>query len=415
MAESDHSGPDDLDDDPGAGQRRQDRPRRRGGVVGGLIALFAIYMFLAAINLMGGGLKSIAEVPQGKEWMDGMFGCVAHPLAGLFVGILVTSLVQSSSFTTTFTVGLVASGQISLPAAIPVIMGANIGTSVTNLLVSLAHIRRRQEFRRSLGGAIVHDFFNVLSVMVILPLEVAFGVVSGSAGALAHWLAGSEFSAGNPKQFNLVKMAVKPVLEAAHWLLADVLGLSAIPTGALQAVLAVVLLFVALFLLVKVLQGLLRDRLSGLFDRTIFRNPATAFTTGVLTTAAVQSSSVTTSLVVPLIGAGILKIKQVYPYMLGANVGTTVTAILGALAIMAMKAGMGPAAEAAAVAGLAVALGHLLFNCFGILIFWPLGWIPISLAKGWAKLASERRILAAVYLIFVFFVLPIAVIILVNL
>ena len=399
----------------GVSRLRGEAGRRGAAALQGLIALFAVYLFVAAINLMGEGLKTIAEVPESKRWMDAVFACVGHPLAGLFAGILVTSLVQSSSFTTTFAVGLVAGGQISLAAAIPVVMGANVGTSVTNLLVSLAHIRRRGEFRLSLGGAIVHDFFNVLSVILLLPLEVAFGIISRPAEAMARWFVGSDFSAGDPGHFNFVKMAVRPICRATHWLFADLLRLPVTPTGVLQAVIAVVLLFVALLLLVRMLHGLMEDRLSGLFSRTVFRNPLVAFLTGLLVTAAVQSSSVTTSIVVPLVGAGVLKLRQIYPYTLGANVGTTVTAILGALAIMAMKAGLGPAAEMAATFGLAVALGHLLFNCCGIVVFWPLGWIPMSLATGWANLASQRRILAAAYLIIVFFVLPVVVIVLVNL
>ena len=383
-------------------------------LVRGLVVLFAVYLFIAAINLMGHGLKTVAEEPDSARVMDDIFKCVDHPLAGLCVGILITSLVQSSSFTTSFTVTLVATGSISLPAAIPIIMGANIGTSVTNLLVSLAHIRRRREFRRSLAGAIVHDFFNVLSVTLILPLEIAFGVVSRPAIAIAQLFSGSEFSAGDPKKFNIVKIAVKPFAKAADWLLVDLIGFAPTVAGLVTAVLAILMLFTALFLLVKMLRGLMKDRLSNVFSRTVFRNPAIAFITGMILTAAVQSSSVTTSLIVPLVGAGILTLKQIYPFTLGANVGTTVTAMMSGIAVMAIAAGQGSQDIAYATMGLAVALGHLIFNCYGIMIFWPLGWIPISLAKAYAALASRRRILMAAYLILLFFLLPVVVIYLVN-
>jgi sodium-dependent phosphate cotransporter len=162
------------------------------------------------------------------------------------------------------------------------------------------------------------------------------------------------------------------------------------------------------------LQGLLRDRLSGLFQRTLFRNSYVAFLVGLIVTAAVQSSSVTTSLIVPLVGAGVLTLKQIFPYTLGANIGTTVTAMLAGLAAAAIASGQSEAVQMAAAAGLAVAFGHLLFNLLGTAIFWPLNWIPRSLAKGYAKLAAKRRFLAGVYILVVFFLVPVAVIIAVN-
>jgi len=379
-----------------------------------LAGLVTVYLFIAAIHTMGHGLKTVAKVPEAKAVMDGIFRLADNPLAALSVGILTTSLVQSSSFTTTFTVGLVAAGQIDLVTSVPIIMGANVGTSVTNILVSLAHLRRRVEFRRSLGGAIVHDLFNVLSVAVVLPLEYRFRVISLPAGKLAHWLGGAAFFSPDPTDYNLVKAAVKPLGDGADWLLGGVLGLEQATCGLVTAAAAVALLFVSLFFLVKLLRGLLRDRVAGLFSRTLFRSPAVSFAVGILTTAAVQSSSVTTSLVVPLVGAGVLKIRQIYPYTLGANIGTTVTALIGGLAIAATAAGEGSALQTAAALALAVAFAHLIFNLYGTVIFWPLQWIPISLAKGYARLASERRVLAAVYILVVFFLLPVLTIILVN-
>ncbi len=382
--------------------------------VHGLFALLALYFFIAAINLMGHGLKTIASVEESKAAMDHLFTYAFQPVAGLCVGILITALVQSSSFTTSFVVGLVAGGQIPLAVAVPIIMGANVGTSVTNLLVSLAHMRRRREFRRSLAAALVHDIFNVLAVLLILPLEYAFGIISKPAEAFANWLENAAFFTTNPKQFNLVKVAVKPLARLMDWIFLDTLGLSATVAGLLIAALAIVILFFALIMLVRMLQGLMKDRLSGLFSRTLFRNGGIAFVVGLFTTAAVQSSSVTTSLVVPLVGAGVLRLKQIYPYTLGANIGTTVTALLAGLAVAAVAAGESHAAQMAAAGGLAVAMAHLLFNIIGTCVFWPLGWIPISLAKGYAKLAARRRVLAAAYVLIIFFVLPVLIILLVN-
>ena len=138
------------------------------------------------------------------------------------------------------------------------------------------------------------------------------------------------------------------------------------------------------------------------FSTNFFSSPLPAFLLGMGLTAAVQSSSITTSVVIPLAGAGILTLRQIYPYTLGANIGTTITAMLAALSL-----GSAPA--------VACAFGHLLFNVYGTVIFWPLQVIPISLAKEFAKLASRRRLIAAAYILGIFFLLPICVILLTNL
>jgi sodium-dependent phosphate cotransporter len=374
-------------------------PRTIPNWLRGLIAVAALYLFISSVSMIGTGLKSVARDDAGAEFLNGLFAQISDPMTGLFTGLLVTSLVQSSSFTTSMTVGLVAVGDISLTAAVPIIMGANIGTSVTNLLVSMSHVRRRREFRRSLGGAIVHDFFNVLSVMILLPMEYAWGIIS----KLTVWFSGligqSRFFQSDPtKQMGVLKKFFGLPGKEIKALVIDALGFTPTLGGAIVAGLAMVLLFTALWLLVKMLRGLMQDRLSGVFSKTLFRNPPVAFAVGILITAAVQSSSVTTSLVVPLVGAGILKLRQIYPYTLGANLGTTLTAILAAL-------GTGSAAA------MACAFGHLLFNLYGTVIFWPLQFIPISLAKGFARLASRRRIIAVAFLLGVFFILPIVAII----
>lgn len=61
--------------------------------------------------------------------------------------------------------------------AIPIVMGANIGTSVTNTIVALGQIKDKNDFRRAFAGATVHDMFNWMSVIVLLPLEVVSGLL----------------------------------------------------------------------------------------------------------------------------------------------------------------------------------------------------------------------------------------------
>ena len=147
----------------------------------------------------------------------------------------------------------------------------------------------------------------------------------------------------------------------------------------------------------QVMRGAVLDRLEGLSSRVLFRNDAASFSLGVVVTAAVQSSSATTSLVVPLAGTGVLSLRQIYPYTLGANLGTTVTAILASLAT----------ANPAAVT---VALAHLTFNLMGIAIFYPLRAIPIWMAEKAGVIAGKSKgnsaLVIAVYLLL--HVIPVA-------
>ena len=131
-----------------------------------VLLLAFLYLFLLSIDLMGSSMKMF-----GKGFAEALIASTSNPVVGLFIGIFATSLVQSSSSTTSIVVGLVGSGALTVDNAIPIIMGANIGTSVTNTLVSLANINRSAEFRRSFAASIVHDFFNFLAVMALFPLQ----------------------------------------------------------------------------------------------------------------------------------------------------------------------------------------------------------------------------------------------------
>jgi sodium-dependent phosphate cotransporter len=392
-------------DPQGEGLTLQNRAKATPGRawLRGLLAIVAVYVFIASVNMIGGGLNIIAKDDAGDRFLTHLFSLVGdNPFMGLFIGLLATAIVQASGFTISMTVGLVASGDLTFQAAIPIVMGANIGTSVTNILVSLAHVRRRMEFRRSLGGAIVHDFFNVLTVLVLFPLEMAFGVISRPVGRIGEWLGHTRWFESDPtKQISFLKDAFNAIESVFEWFVMDVLHFSPTAGGTVIASLAVVILFAALWILVMMLRGLLQERLSGAFNRTLFRRQGISFVVGIVTTATIQSSSVTTSLVVPLVGTGVLKLRQIFPYTLGANIGTTVTAILAAL-------GTGKPA------GMACALAHLFFNVYGTAIFWPLQFIPISLAKGFAKLAARRRLIAVAYILGFFFLLPILAIVIMQ-
>jgi len=342
--------------------------------------LLFLYLFLLSISLMGASFKMF-----GKEFAETLISTTSNPLVGLFIGILATSLIQSSSSTTSLVVGMVGGGVLSVPNAIPIIMGANIGTSVTNTLVSLAHVNRSNEFRRSFAASTVHDFFNILSVIIIFPLQYAFNIL----GYLANLFGNTFQDLGGFTFFNPLKAITKPVAKWMIHMMGD------LPWIAL--IVSIVLLFLALKQIVSSLKILVVQRAERWFDTVLFKNAVRAFFVGLLLTILAQSSSITTSLIIPLAGAGLLTLRQIFPYTLGANIGTTITAILAALVT-------------ANVSAIVVSFAHLIFNVLGIILAWPLKAIPINLAEGIAGLAVKNRWIPFGYIIGVFFLLPLLII-----
>ncbi|RKZ27664.1 hypothetical protein DRQ26_02690, partial [bacterium] len=105
-----------------------------------LLVLF-VYIFLVSIELLGGSFKLM-----GEGFAHQLLHTTSNPFIGLLMGIIATSLVQSSSVTTSIVVSMVAGGTLTIRHAIPIVMGANIGTTVTNTMVSMGHITRPVEF-----------------------------------------------------------------------------------------------------------------------------------------------------------------------------------------------------------------------------------------------------------------------------
>jgi solute carrier family 34 (sodium-dependent phosphate cotransporter) len=132
-----------------------------------LLVVFFLYVFLVGIGFLEAGIAAA-----GADFQARLMREVSHPLSGLCAGLLATVLVQSSSVSTATIVGMVGAGTLPVSLAVPMIMGANIGTTVTNTLASLGSIRRANEFRRAFAAATVHDFFNLMAVAILLPLEL---------------------------------------------------------------------------------------------------------------------------------------------------------------------------------------------------------------------------------------------------
>ena len=160
-------------------------------------------------------------------------------------------------------------------------------------------------------------------------------------------------------------------------------------------ILAVIISFVLLFASIKFLSWIIYRQLIGKskenFKNYFFKNRFKSFSFGLLLTSAVQSSSITTSLIVPLVANRKISLKNCFPYIVGANLGTTVTALLAAL----FKN------EAA----ISIAIIHFAFNFAGILLFLVLPVIkdiPVALARYFSRRVhdTEHWLCLCYYLVF---------------
>lgn len=345
-----------------------------------LLILSIIVLFLLAIDLMIFSLSSI-----GLGAVEDLIKIAELPFISLFIGLLSTALIQSSSTVTSIAVAMVASGTISLSSGIYVIMGSNIGTTLTSDIISLSYITQKSKYRLAISAGVVHDFFNILTTLIIFPLEYYYGLLSRSAIRVTNLL-GIHSTEGSMPLAKPVNSMLKPLTMGVY----DLIG-----NFWMVGIIGLLLLFAAIKLFsvysYKILIGKSRDMLKSF----IFNNPLKSFSWGLLITGGLQSSSITTSITVPLVATRKVSLDSAFPFIMGANIGTTITALLAAI----FKS------EAA----VSLAIAHLIFNLMGVLIFLPFKGIrqfPVELANRFGILASEDRIIGFFYIIFTFFLVP---------
>ena len=346
----------------------------------------ALYLFLVGIAGMSSAIKRM-----GAEFAETVLTTTSDPFIALFIGIFSTVLFQSSSTTTSLIVGMVSSGSLTIASSIPMIMGANIGTTVTNTIVSIGHINKRTEFKRAFAASTVHDFFNILSVIIIFPIEIIFHPLQKASEWFALQLFGRIENIEVLQANSPIKVAVKAGAKFIQKFTFD--------NDIIYLILSVFITFLMLYSIVKLLKSLVLKKIEGFFDQYIFKTPVIAMIFGVLITIMVQSSSITTSLVVPLAGAGVLTLRQIFPFTLGANIGTTVTALLAAIT--------------GTVSALVAAFSHLLFNILGILIVYCMPFlrnIPLTLAENISEVAVSKKYIPLVYLFIIFILIPLCII-----
>ena len=347
-----------------------------------LSIIVVLVLFLISIDLL---VTSLGRV--GKETVESVLEVTANPFVSLFIGLLITALIQSSSTTTSMIVAMVASGSLDMHRAIPIIMGANIGTTLTNNIVSLTFITKKKKFRRAFSTATLHDHFNILVTIVLFPLQYNYNFLGMISEKISYFLT---------YDYPIEDDVFYSTVSFSNLMISDyVLDLLVYPI--LGLVIAGILLFGSIKLLTRVIYRTFIGSTRLKIQNLIFKNPFKSFGWGTILTATIQSSSITSSIVVPLVATGKIKFRHVYPFIVGANIGTTITALLAAL----FKT---PEAVSIAVA-------HFMFNLIGGVIFLLIPFInrvPVALANLLGDMCLKYRIISVIYIIITFFLLPFA-------
>uniref|UniRef100_H2ZYR8 Solute carrier family 34 member 3 n=1 Tax=Latimeria chalumnae TaxID=7897 RepID=H2ZYR8_LATCH len=444
------------------------------GILKGCILISFLYFFICSLDVLSSAFQLVGGKVAGDIFSDN--NVLGNPVAGLVIGVLVTILVQSSSTSSSIVVSMVSSGLLNVKASIPIIMGVNVGTSVTSTLVSLAQSGDRNKFRRAFGGSAVHGIFNWLAVVALLPLEIGTGylyhltehiissfhiqsgenapdilkvitepftdliiqldksVISGIAtgdpifqnmSLIKNWCKTNEvmvlknITVNNATECNSFQcfhsnndtFVLKNVTEVEPQELCKHIfvntSLSDIAVGCILLFSSLLVLCICLVLIVKLLNSVLQGKIAQLIKIVIntdfpypfgWVNGYLAILLGAVMTFIVQSSSVFTSAIVPLIGIGVISMERAYPLCLGSNLGTTTTAILAALASPSTTLN----------SAIQVALIHLFFNLSGLALWYvvPILRIPIPLAKMFANITAKYRWFAILYVLLSFFLIP---------
>lgn len=386
------------------------------------VLLGITYGFFLSISFMGGGMKASFKEPLNAYLTE--HAADFTELVSFVIGIIGTSVVQSSSTVTSMSVMLAAEGVVPMIIAIGIVHGANLGTSVTSSLVAFAAETKPMSgnfgrdlkallfeprlpgFHRAVSTAVVHGMFNaILVTLIVLTLEIPFGLIHHTAEYLASAMNASVQSSAT------VVSALEVITPGAWTKPVTKFLLHAGFPGWSLVIAGFVLLFACLKGFSSRMKGVLLagtdpDDVEAMGHTLLGQHPADTFLRGLVLTMLVQSSSATTSMVVPLAGMGFFTVRQIFPFVMGANIGTTVTALMAATAAFGT-----PGFHA----GMTIALCHFLLNTLAVILVWTVPGLYTSVlgCTEWlADLSAETPAVLLVYLGLLAVALPLAVYIL---
>lgn len=345
-----------------------------------IILLFAAFLFLLSIELIGNSFLQWK-----KNTADSIVSVTTNPFISLFIGLLLTAIIQSSSTSTSMIVALVSTQALTLSEAVPMVMGANVGTTFTSNIVALSFITKKREFRKAISAGTVHDIFNLLIVVILFPLELSYQFLSKLSLFFSDLV------------YHYIPFAIEEQLYDKESLIGSIASLisNSISEQFFLFIFSFVLLFTSIRIIAQSLYTSLIGESRNKLQQYAFKNRGKSFLWGSVITTAVQSSSITTSLMVPLVATGKATLKRAFPFIMGANLGTTVTALI--------------AAVFRSQAALDIALAHFLFNLIGVVLFLvvpALSQVPVLLSGAIGRITLIHRIYGFLYLIIMFFLIP---------
>ncbi|MEX3504365.1 Na/Pi symporter [Corynebacterium sp. LK2510] len=401
--------PQDSDEDPGgeSGEKKSDPlgslplEGRAKKIAEWLSVVLAIWLLLNAVGMIGSGFQMAAG-----DRAEELFAFAENPFVGLAIGILATAILQSSSTTTSIVVGMVAGG-LPLEVAVPMLFGANIGTTVTSTLVALGLSGNREQFKRAFSMATVHDFYNLLALVIFFPLELVTGLLTRVSSALAEPLAGQGdgvISSAFDAIGGFVDAITEPLVGVAENL-AEMIG--GVWGGVILSIAGVALILAVIGFIGKMLSTLLVGKAQKMLHTALGEGTVTGVLSGAAITTAVQSSSTTTSLTVPLAASGKFNMRELFPFVVGANIGTTVTGLIAAFSASGVEA-------EAAMTG---ALVHTMYNVFSAVLILSLPFLrhlPPKGAEWLAGLADKNKIYVFAWVGGVFFAIPLLTVFITN-
>ena len=238
-----------------------------------LTFVFGLSLFLFGMNLMGDTLKKSA----GRKLKVILGKLTGNPFKGFALGLIVTSIIQSSSATTVMVVGFVGAGTMTLAQSIPVILGANVGTTVTAWLTALSGIGG--------GAADAVQILKWFKPSTFTPIIALIG--------LLFYMAGRN---DKKKNVGLILLGFSVLMLGMETMSGAVSGLSSNET--FRSVL------------------------------TMFNNPILGLLAGLVMTAIIQSSSASVGILQSFTVTGAITLVNAVPIILGQNIGTCVTALI---------------------------------------------------------------------------------------
>jgi sodium-dependent phosphate cotransporter len=345
-----------------------------------LFIFITLIFFILGIEIIVSSLQSA-----GEESINAILRATSNSFTAFFIGVVVTAMMQSSSTTTAITVALVASNTIQIHSGVCIVMGANLGTTITRMIVSFGFFSEKKEYKRAVSASAYHFFFNLFTILILFPLELYNQFLSRLSIAVSKYFFSSSIPVAGTQG-----VKVWSLFDPLNHLLQAVSPVSAVIFG-------LILIFTSILLFRRIISLLLKAKSPEAFSRFFFKSRMKSFIWGIITTAAIRSSTITTSVVVPIVSKQITSLKQASPFILGANLGTTITAFFAA----SLNQSNGYV--------MSIAMSHFLFNLIGVMLFFPFTNVEklvLFSAKSFAKVSAAHKFVLLGFILATFFFFP---------